>query len=323
MAHQFDREQWLARTVSRRHDEWKEKHAAELIRISPMMMQKLRQGRLATPDYQNAIHAYRKNDGAFTTWLNTNVKRRDPAVNPYKNDSFYQYTYTPKAYRSPTKKSPAKLPPLTMGHASAGGGTTASPAAAASGAPLKRTFSDVTEVHYEEDNGSHVDHSLEMFRTGVGAGGGAGHASVKGYRFDGDVAKVGAGDPKPVSAEEIEAAHDIIRDKLKGRFATFRRAFREIDENNSGRVTKLEALRMLMMLNLTNVREKVMAKLCDVMDPNGNGVEYEEFCQCTHPLPHARPCPRRALSALRARPPRRAGASASLHTRSDPSLGAI
>ena len=35
---------------------------------------------------------------------------------------------------------------------------------------------------------------------------------------------------------------------------------------------------MLMMLNLTNVREKVMNKLCDIMDKDGDGVEYDEFC---------------------------------------------
>ena len=44
------------------------------------------------------------------------------------------------------------------------------------------------------------------------------------------------------------------------------------------KVTKIEALRMLMMLNLKHVREKVMNKLCDIMDKDGDGVEYDEFC---------------------------------------------
>lgn len=36
---------------------------------------------------------------------------------------------------------------------------------------------------------------------------------------------------------------------------------------------------MLMMLNLTNVREKVVNKLVDIMDKDGNGVDYNEFCE--------------------------------------------
>ena len=44
-------------------------------------------------------------------------------------------------------------------------------------------------------------------------------------------------------------------------------------------MTKIEALRMLMMLNLKHVREKVMNKLCDIMDRNGDGIDYEEFCK--------------------------------------------
>ena len=66
---------------------------------------------------------------------------------------------------------------------------------------------------------------------------------------------------------------------MQDRFSTFRRAFQEIDENRNGKVTKIEALRILMMLNLTNVREKVMNKLCDIMDKDGDGVEYDEFCE--------------------------------------------
>ena len=35
---------------------------------------------------------------------------------------------------------------------------------------------------------------------------------------------------------------------------------------------------MLMHLNLHNVRRKVLEKLVEVMDRNGDGVDYEEFC---------------------------------------------
>ena len=101
----------------------------------------------------------------------------------------------------------------------------------------------------------------------------------------------------------------MIREKLQTRFTSFREAFKVIDENRSGRVSKTEvsasvrshqisvfhrnnfltygqllvpstpqALRMLMMLNLTNVREKVVNKLVDIMDKDGNGyVIFPEF----------------------------------------------
>ena len=89
-----------------------------------------------------------------------------------------------------------------------------------------------------EYNGAHVDHSLEMFRNNLGAGGGAGYS--KGYQFDGQVEAAGSGDTAPVTERELEEAHDVIREKLQARFTSFRKAFKEIDENRSGRVTKTE-----------------------------------------------------------------------------------
>ena len=142
------------------------------------------------------------------------------------------------------------------------------------------------QAEYTEDDGSHVDHALEMFRTGQGMGGGDGYRGNMrdgGYRFDGHVAAVGsdghdAKNTAAVSSEELKQVHNLLREKIKTRFSTFRKGFRQVDENNSGRVTKTEALRMLMMFNMTNVREAVVAKLCDIMDRDGNGIEYDEFC---------------------------------------------
>jgi hypothetical protein len=131
--------------------------------------------------------------------------------------------------------------------------------------------------------GRHIDHSLEMFREGwQGAGGGrghggGGHSSQRGYKFDGDVAKLGAGDKLPVTDFELEMAHDAIRERLLTRFHTVRRAFRMIDEDNSGKVDKLEAVRILMMHNLP-IREKTLSHLVTLMDRNGDGVDYDEFC---------------------------------------------
>lgn len=122
-----------------------------------------------------------------------------------------------------------------------------------------------------------------MFRTGVGAGAGAGRINAAdGYRFDGDVAEAGndgyrANDKSDVSKSELEHAHRTIRQHLKTRFKTFREGFRMIDEDGNGKVSKVEALRMLMIFNLTTVREKAIVKLVDLMDINGDGVDYNEF----------------------------------------------
>jgi len=116
----------------------------------------------------------------------------------------------------------------------------------------------------------HVDHALEAFRQGSAMGG---------YTFDGVVDKIGAGDDAPVTDEELERAHDIIREKVTTRFSTFRRAFRMIDEDRSGKVSEYEYLRVCMMLNLSNIREKVVRKLGKICDKDGDGIEYDEFCE--------------------------------------------
>lgn len=104
-----------------------------------------------------------------------------------------------------------------------------------------------------EYNGAHVDHSLEMFRTGVGAGAGAGYGP--GYRFDGTVDDAGVGDRAPITEKEVEEAHDMIREKLQTRFTSFREAFKVIDENRSGRVSKTEvSTKSPSFIRISNVR---------------------------------------------------------------------
>ena len=170
----------------------------------------------------------------------------------------------------------------------------------------------------------HVDHALEMFRTGSNAGA---------YSFDGDVAGVGAGDSAPVTLEELERAHDMIREKMTVKFGNMAKAFQAIDEDRSGKVshkiplegpsccnltndpsapppqktphltfalkslavqtqsphshtckpsakqvTKAEALRLLMLLNLPQIREKVLNEIGDIVDADGDGIEFKEFC---------------------------------------------
>ena len=96
-------------------------------------------------------------------------------------------------------------------------------------------------------------------------------------------------DQSEVTSEELERAHALIRDHLSTRFATFRRAFMMLDENRSGKLTQLEMMRIPMMLNLTQVREKVFKRLVYIADKNEDGVvEFNEFCElmmADHALP--------------------------------------
>lgn len=86
-------------------------------------------------------------------------------------------------------------------------------------------------------------------------------------------------DDSEISEEELEQAHDLIRSHLSTRFSTFRRAFLMLDEDHSGKLTQLEMMRVLMMLNLHNVREKVLKRLAFIADKDEDGsVEFHEFC---------------------------------------------
>lgn len=136
--------------------------------------------------------------------------------------------------------------------------------------------------HFEPGDGpayAHVDQSLEMFREGRAAGGGRGQGLADGSRYDGNVSKVGEGDKgPPPTMEEMERAHDQIRNYAQTKFESFRNAFRKLDEDGSGTVTKLEFLRILMMANL-QIREKTIAALVNVYDKNNSGdIDYNEFC---------------------------------------------
>jgi len=77
---------------------------------------------------------------------------------------------------------------------------------------------------------------------------------------------------------ELETAHDMIRNKIDTKFGSLRKAFRAIDEDGTGKVGKGEMMRLLVILNLnTQIREEVVAAICDIVDADGDGVEYDEF----------------------------------------------
>jgi len=78
--------------------------------------------------------------------------------------------------------------------------------------------------------------------------------------------------------KELETAHDMIRNKIDTKFGSLRKAFRAIDEDGTGKVGKGEMMRLLMILNLnTQIREEVVAAICEIVDADGDGVEYDEF----------------------------------------------
>ena len=85
-------------------------------------------------------------------------------------------------------------------------------------------------------------------------------------------------DNLPVTDAELEMAHDMIREKVANRYGTFRKAFRQLDADGSGKCDRNEVLRLLMVLNMTNIRPAVMHKLAEICDTDGDGVEYDEFC---------------------------------------------
>jgi hypothetical protein len=83
---------------------------------------------------------------------------------------------------------------------------------------------------------------------------------------------------EPVSAEELEAAHDRIRMLVSTRFSSFRSSFRQVDFARSGKVTRREALRILTSLHLTNVRSATLMELLKMADRDNDGlVAYDTF----------------------------------------------
>jgi len=153
-----------------------------------------------------------------------------------------------------------------------------------SGAFLQANAFAPTEV--PKQGSKHVDHSLEMWRAGHAMGGSVGHhgSYSHGYRYDGKIDHIGEGDTDGApTVQEMERAHDAIRDYAHTRWGNFRKAFNALDEDRSGKVSKLEFLRILMHANLP-IREKTMEALANLYDTNHNGmIDYKEF---SHALTH-------------------------------------
>lgn len=52
-----------------------------------------------------------------------------------------------------------------------------------------------------------------------------------------------------------------------------------LDEDRSGKVTRFEAMRLLKTFNLSGVRQKVIHQICAIVDSDGDGMEFGEFCE--------------------------------------------
>ena len=112
---------------------------------------------------------------------------------PCRYEEQFYTNYGPTSYVSPSKRSPSTLPPL--------GGKNMGRSASTPSMPTSMRGAQHPTWSADHADPNHVDHSLEMFRTGHGAGGA--------YKFDGEVAASGAGDSKPVTDYELECVSSL------------------------------------------------------------------------------------------------------------------
>jgi len=247
----FDRGMWVARSRERLERDWIEKHAAEFPpRVLMPHVKRIED--LSFAEYFHAVDAVRKGGAHYSTWKHDYSRSRASTSQSSRN--LHKSPGTPISGIVPRAPSVAPILAPPPAFAPAVAPSTFTPTAAASPTPS-----------------AHVDHNLEMFREGHAAGGR--------YEFDGDVVAVGDEDDSPVTDQELEKAHDAIRDLMNNKFSTFRKAFRELDEDRSGSIKPIELYRALMMFNLYHVRGKTLMKLAKIADKDGDGhVNFREFC---------------------------------------------
>merc|ERR1719453_1520823 len=79
--------------------------------------------------------------------------------------------------------------------------------------------------------------------------------------------------------DDLVEALSTIRTAVSTRFAELRRAFRLIDEDKSGKLSTREMRRLLMLFNLTQIKESTFDKIVEMADVNHDGlIDFEEFC---------------------------------------------
>jgi len=92
--------------------------------------------------------------------------------------------------------------------------------------------------------------------------------------------------PQGISLEELQSAHDQIKEKLLSKYGSFTRAFRSIDQDGTGFIERHEFERALRTVNLDGIRQPVVLCLLEMMDYDddddgeaGYDIKYEEFVQ--------------------------------------------
>ena len=81
-----------------------------------------------------------------------------------------------------------------------------------------------------------------------------------------------------VTEKDLRSAQSMIREKLTDRFSTLARAFRNIDTNGSGKISKQEFEFALVTLNLNELRHDVKENLFEFIDCDGSGeFDFQEF----------------------------------------------
>jgi len=85
--------------------------------------------------------------------------------------------------------------------------------------------------------------------------------------------------PPGVTGDDVRRAAGAIKEKLIDKFGTLTKAFRAIDEDASGTITREELDRYMVVLNLNTVaRPDVITALFELIDADeSNNFDYKEF----------------------------------------------
>lgn len=85
---------------------------------------------------------------------------------------------------------------------------------------------------------------------------------------------------RPVSPDELRHAQKLINDKLTTRFSTLQRAFKTMDADRSGSISRAELEFTLEVFNLQDIRKATVDRLFSLIDYDGNGeFDFQEFCR--------------------------------------------
>jgi len=82
-----------------------------------------------------------------------------------------------------------------------------------------------------------------------------------------------------VTDKDVALAHALLRDHVGKRFGHLQRAFRLFDEDKSGKLSRREMLRVLMIFNMHTTPARVFDRLMEFCEPDADGVDYAAFAK--------------------------------------------